>query len=159
MEPGESKRGETSPTVLFRDAPGLIPADKRALKCFARNVADTVANGRSFTCLVTNDRALQQLNRDFLGHDEPTDVLSFPSGETAALGDLAISVQRAAAQAAEWDHSLGDELHILLLHGVLHLLGYDHESDRGEMARAERKWRKHFALPQTLISRTRRVSA
>lgn len=110
-------------------------------------------------CLVTNDRALRKLNREFRHHDTATDVLSFPAPESEVpgdtLGDLAISVERAAAQAAEFGHSTYDEVRILMLHGLLHLLGYDHETDRGQMARAERKWRTHFELPANLIARTR----
>jgi len=90
----------------------------------------------SLTILLTGDAALQQLNRDFMGYDIPTDVLSFPAGETMPgmaeagmdtyLGDLAISVARAEEQAAAAGHSLADELQLLTVHGVLHLLGHDH---------------------------------
>jgi probable rRNA maturation factor len=99
---------------------------------------------------------MQKLNRDFLQHDYPTDVLSFPS-EDAGLGDLAISVERAEAQAREFGHRRTQELQVLMLHGLLHLLGHDHEKDRGDMARAERKWRSEFKLPATLIIRTPQI--
>lgn len=108
----------------------------------------------AFLCLITDDSELRQLNRCFLGHDFPTDVLSFPAGSTfEGLGEIAISLERAQAQADEFGHSCLDEVRVLLLHGVLHLSGFDHESDRGEMARAERKWRAYFGLPPTLIAR------
>jgi probable rRNA maturation factor len=81
-------------------------------------------------------------------------VLSFPSGDSSFLGDLAISAARAQAQARVFGHGLLDEIRILMLHGVLHLLGYDHEIDRGKMARAERKWRATFSLPTSLIERS-----
>lgn len=131
----------------------LSSEHKRALKEFANDLARQVTEGRPFTCVVTNDRELRRLNRDFLGHDYPTDVLSFPSGDASLLGDLAISCERASTQAAEFGHALLDELRVLMLHGVLHLSGFDHESDGGRMARAEKKWRTYFDLPQTLIRR------
>ncbi len=101
--------------------------------------------GRGVTCLITDDRELRALNRRFLRKDFATDVLSFPSSiETpnGEAGEIAISLDRAAAQAAELGHSVEEELRILMLHGVLHLAGMDHETDSGEMARAEARWRK-----------------
>lgn len=145
-------------TVLYRAIPSklkLTSADKRSLKMFATNLAAQVAPGRTFTCLITGDRALHDLNRSFLGHDYPTDVLSFPSGESGPeLGDLAISIDRALVQSQEFGHSLLDELRLLMLHGLLHLTGLDHESDGGAMARAERKWRAAYDLPPALIARS-----
>lgn len=97
-----------------------------------------VAGGRRFTCLLTDDRELSRLNRQFLGKDYPTDVLAFPEpGPDGFLGEMAISVDRAAEQARRFGHSVEDEIGILMLHGLLHLIGMDHESDRGRMARAE----------------------
>lgn len=130
--------------------------DRAGLRSFLRRLRDEVAGGRSFTCLITRDADLQRLNRDFLGHDYPTDVLSFPSGARDGLmGEIAISVDRAAAQAAEHGHTLDEELRILMLHGLLHLTGMDHVGDRGRMRRAETRWRKAFDLPAGLIERTR----
>jgi probable rRNA maturation factor len=146
--------------VLFRRVPAEIP--RASLDRFAVTLRDEVADGREFECLITTDRELQRLNRQFRGKDEPTDVLSFPAAAGAAtdsartLGSLAVSWQRAAAQAGEFGHSLEAELHILMLHGVLHLLGMDHENDRGRMARVEAKWRSRFHLPDGLIERARR---
>jgi probable rRNA maturation factor len=94
------------------------------------------------------DRELRRVNRDFRGQDKPTDVLSFPGdpAETGPdgthLGDVLISVPTARRQAAERGHSAERELKVLLLHGVLHCLGYDHETDRGEMERLERRLRR-----------------
>lgn len=144
-------------TVLF----GAIPADlqfsaedKRVLRRFARELTRRVAEGSAFTCLITDDRELRRLNRDFLGHDYATDVLSFPSAEASAgLGEIAVSSERAKAQADEFEHEALDEIRILMLHGVLHLTGMDHERDAGEMARAEQRWREEFGLPETLIAR------
>lgn len=144
-----------STVVLFRTLPPrsrLSPKEKNALKSFASDLTSNVAPGRTFTCLITDDREMRKLNSGFLGHDYATDVLSFPS-EDARLGDLAISIERAEEQAGEFGHPRVDELRLLMLHGLLHLLGHDHEKDRGEMARAERKWRSFFSLPPALIAR------
>ena len=72
---------------------------------------------------------------------------------TGWLGEIAISADRAAEQAREFGHSRLDEIRILMLHGVLHLLGMDHETDRGRMARAEARWRRKLDLPTGLIAR------
>jgi len=130
-----------------------------SLERFARLLRDDVAGGRPFECLITNDRELQQLNLNFRGKDAATDVLSFPAdpdlGRTGApfLGSLAVSWQRAAAQSREYGHSLDSELRVLMLHGLLHLLGMDHEKDRGRMARAESRWRIRLRLPDSLTER------
>jgi len=146
------------PGILCAKIPGpfrLSAAHRRSIRDFARLLDDRVAGGRGFDCLLTGDDELARLNRDFLNHDYPTDVLSFPSGaKSGHLGDVAISLERAAAQAREFGHSILDEVRILLLHGVLHLIGLDHERDGGRMARVERKWRAEFDLPETLIARS-----
>jgi probable rRNA maturation factor len=140
-------------SLLFRRA-GDVP--KAELRSFARQLRDRISDGRSFTCLITDDKELERLNRMFLGKSYPTDVLSFPSAEPNALGDIAISVQRASEQADEHGHELRDELRILMLHGVLHLMGMDHEKDRGAMAKAEKRWRTELGLPTGLIERSAR---
>jgi probable rRNA maturation factor len=139
--------------VLFRRVPaGLARASVRQ---FARTLRDSVARGRRFGCLITDDRELKRLNREFRGADRPTDVLSFPVERPARfLGEIAISAERAAVQAREFGHSRADEIRILMLHGLLHLLGMDHETDRGAMARAEARWRRALNLPCGLIGRT-----
>lgn len=140
--------------LLFRRAPAALP--RRELKDFAQQLRQQVAGGRGFVCMITDDRELRRLNREFLQNDYPTDVLSFPSeAQEGDLGEIAISSGRAAAQAAEFGHSLTEEIQILILHGVLHLIGMDHESDAGEMSRAEKRWRKRFNLPTGLIERVR----
>jgi probable rRNA maturation factor len=96
---------------------------------------------------LTSDRALRRLNREFRGRDAATDVLSFPGGESPEgryLGDVAISVPTARRQALAAGHSLERELRRLLLHGVLHCLGYDHEADDGAMDRMERRLRRRW---------------
>ncbi|MFM2125383.1 MAG: rRNA maturation RNase YbeY [Acidobacteriota bacterium] len=105
---------------------------------------------RPMTCLVTDDEELRRLNKQFRGKDYATDVLSFPED---GGGEIAISFDRAVAQAAEMGHSVEAELRILMLHGALHLTGMDHEQDNGEMRRAEERWRKKLGLPVGLIRR------
>jgi probable rRNA maturation factor len=131
------------------------------LRGFLSEVTKRVARGRGVVCLITDDRELRRLNRQFRGKNRATDVLSFPSGDVGnggasgqSLGEIAISIDRAAEQAAERGHSLADELRILMLHGLLHLSGFDHETDSGEMARAESRWRKRLGLPAGLIERS-----
>ncbi len=90
--------------------------------------------------MLPDDPTLKRLNRAFRGKNKPTDVLSFPTPPeiaTPQAGDLAISLETAARQAATFGHSLRDEVRILLLHGLLHLSGLDHETDNGEMAARE----------------------
>ncbi len=154
-----STEGGKRPTLLFRGVPkqpGLSPADRRELKNFAGILSQNLAAAAGFTCLLTGDGELQRLNRSFLGNDYPTDVLSFPAHNgVSGLGEMAISIDRANAQADQFGHSCLDEIRILMLHGLLHLTGYDHERDQGEMAWAEQKWRGVFGLPTTLIARSR----
>ena len=140
--------------LVFLRSPRALA--RRRLAASARELRQTVAGGRGFLCLITDDRELRRLNRQFLGHDEPTDVLSFPEpGQDGFLGEMAISVDRARDQARAGGHSLDDEMRILMLHGLLHLLGMDHAADRGRMARAEKRWRKKLGLLSGLIERAR----
>jgi probable rRNA maturation factor len=143
----------TDSCVLYRvPARGL---SRRGLRDFARQLQAEVAGGRAFCCLLTDDAELRRLNRQFRKKDYATDVLSFPvaDGDGGAIGELAISWDRAKAQAAEYGHSAQDEVRILMLHGVLHLTGMDHEKDGGKMARSEVRWRKRLNLPAGLIER------
>ena len=91
------------------------------------------------TVALVSDARVRALNRRFLRHDAQTDVLSFPAEEPGCLGDVVIAVGVARRQALRAGHSLGTELRVLALHGLLHLLGYDHERDDGRMARLERR--------------------
>jgi probable rRNA maturation factor len=130
---------------------------------FARKLQAQVARGRAFDCLITGDAHMRRLNREFRGKDSTTDVLSFPgmrmtddknrSPVPPRAGDIAISLPRARAQARRFGHSTEREIRILMLHGLLHLLGEDHESDGGRMARAEKRWRARLGLPAGLIER------
>ncbi len=137
----------------------------RALSTFLRRAQETVRVRGLVTVLLTTDAAMRRLNRRFRGKSKPTDVLSFPALETASrrvskpasqriIGDLAISVDTARTQAVEQGHALATEIKVLMLHGLLHLAGYDHETDAGEMARRERALRARLALPLGLIERT-----
>jgi probable rRNA maturation factor len=143
------------------DIPLLFHTTRRVrraeLRRFLGEVSRRVARGRAISCLITDDAAILRLNRKFRGKNSATDVLSFPAqNANGLLGDVAISIDRAKEQAAEHGHSLEDELRILILHGALHLAGMDHETDSGEMARAEARWRRRLGLPAGLIERVRR---
>lgn len=142
---------EDGRSVLFRRAGSV---DRRGLEQFARRLREEVAGGRAFRCLVTDDRELRRLNSHFLGKDYPTDVLSFPQSDDGFLGEIAISAERAAEQARLRGHAAAEEVRILMLHGVLHLMGMDHEADRGSMARAEKSWRRKLGLAEGLIERS-----
>jgi probable rRNA maturation factor len=105
--------------------------------------ASTVSLGVRFA----SDREMRRLNHGYRGKDRTTDVLSFPGGAgegegTLHLGDLLISVPTARRQAEAQGHSAEREIKVLLLHGLLHCLGYDHETDQGEMERLERRLRR-----------------
>jgi probable rRNA maturation factor len=100
--------------------------------------------------LITANAQVQELNRRFRHKDKPTDVLSFPRAEG---GDIAISVEIARENACRYGHRAIDELKILVLHGMLHLAGYDHEQDNGRMAAREARLRAELKLPATLIER------
>jgi probable rRNA maturation factor len=115
----------------------------------------------SINVLVTSSAAVRSLNRQFRRHDEATDVLSFPSSPFAAggrkasfAGEIAISADIAVQNSASLGHSVAEEIKILALHGILHLAGFDHERDNGEMARKEARLRRALRLPAALIERT-----
>jgi probable rRNA maturation factor len=105
------------------------------------------------TVAVVPDARVRALNRRFRGKDRATDVLSFPAGEPGALGDVVIAAGVAARQAVDAGHTVQAEFRLLALHGLLHLLGYDHEHDDGRMARLERRLRIKGGLREGLIER------
>ena len=146
---------EGSSSITYRRVPKTFR--RRPVERFSRRLEAELAQGRTFDCLITTDAELRRLNREFRGKDAVTDVLSFPAASQplapAHIGDLAISFPRARAQACEFGHRTEHEIQILMLHGLLHLLGMDHENDRGRMARAEKLWRKRLGLPNGLIER------
>jgi probable rRNA maturation factor len=108
---------------------------------------------------ITSGREMEALNRRFRNKNKPTDVLSFPSATPGVAGDIAISLEIAADNAAELGHPLAAEVKILILHGMLHLAGYDHEIDDGEMYQRETVLRKKWKLPVSLIERAQRPAA
>ena len=142
---------KSEPLITYRRAPATLRRSR--LEQFARTMRDRVARGHLFHCLITGDAELRSLNLRFRGKDVTTDVLSFSSGEAEPIGDIAISLGRARAQAQEYGHSVENEICILMLHGVLHLLGMDHETDEGRMARRESRWQRVLGLPHGLIGR------
>jgi probable rRNA maturation factor len=110
------------------------------------------------TIAILPDSRVRHLNRKYRRKNKSTDVLSFPGGTRAHpapfLGDIAISRGIAQKQARLLGHSLTTELRVLALHGLLHLLGYDHDSDNGRMARVEARLRRKARLPPGLIARS-----
>ena len=118
------------------------------------SVAPARARG-AVTVAIVPDNRVRLLNRQYRRTDAPTDVLSFPSEERGYLGDIVIAAGVARRQAADAGHSLQTELRVLALHGLLHLLGYDHEHDDGRMARVEARLRRQGGLREGLIERGR----
>jgi probable rRNA maturation factor len=104
---------------------------------------------------IVSDARVRSLNRRYRGRDAATDVLSFPAAEGPYLGDIVIARGVARRQARAAGHGERDELRVLALHGLLHLLGYDHERDRGGMARLERRLRRRGGLREGLTERAR----
>ncbi len=110
-------------------------------------VAELASDFASFGVRLVDDDEMRSLNRQFRGKDSPTDVLSFPGGDSAEgrhLGDVVIAIPRTRSQATRQGHSTQRELRLLLVHGVLHCLGYDHEMDSGEMERLEARLRRKW---------------
>ena len=132
-----------------------IPS-RQTLARFLREAQAAVRLRGQVTVLLTSDAVIRRLNRQFRGKNKPTDVLSFPAdapGPVKIAGDLAISIPTARRQAATEGHTLSAEIKVLILHGILHLAGYDHETDSGQMARREQKLRAQLGLPHGLIER------
>lgn len=119
--------------------------------------------GASCAILFCEDSEIEDLNRRFRGRPHPTDVLAFPSGESPAgdsyLGDIAISIDTARRQADRRGGRLEEEVQRLIVHGFLHLLGFDHETDGGRMRRRERslwrQWRERSVRPAAAAGATR----
>jgi len=124
-----------------------IKIDTKAWETFAARAVTAIGNAESSaTIAFVSDKTIRQLNRQFRGVDKATDVLSFPADDETNLGDVAISVDTAAAQAKENGLSLAEEVAQLILHGLLHLSGYDHETDNGEMNRLELRLRRKLRI-------------
>ncbi|HKY31343.1 MAG TPA: rRNA maturation RNase YbeY [Candidatus Polarisedimenticolia bacterium] len=132
--------------VLVRGGgpPALAPpAARRLVRALARRLR---VPHRSAAVVFAGDDLLRELNRRYRGKDRPTDVLSFPSGEEGHLGDVVISSPTARRQARRKGHPAAAEARVLILHGFLHLLGYDHETDDGQMDVLERSLRRELEL-------------
>jgi len=134
------------------------PADSQ-IEIFLRRAQRAVGIRGEVNVLITSNNQMRRLNRNFRVKDKATDVLSFPAAQNGKIaGDIAISRDIARQNAKTLGHSLNTEVKILLLHGLLHLAGYDHESDNGEMAALEQKLRAKLQLPTSLIERTTQVN-
>lgn len=131
-----------------------VPIDGERWRAFAERALKVVpANGAGATVAFVSDRAMRELNKRWRGKRGTTDVLSFPSGqeqfekgEGASLGDVVVSVEQAARQAAEHELEFENEVEQLILHGLLHLCGYDHETDGGEMNALELRLRRRLGI-------------
>jgi probable rRNA maturation factor len=132
---------------------------KRELSRFLADACERIGLQGEVNVLLSTDAHIQELNRTYRRKNKPTDVLSFPAGPPpfaeaeVTAGDLAISIDTARRQAEALGHTLKLEVQILMLHGLLHLAGFDHEQDTGQMGRRESLLRKHYGLPAGLIQR------
>jgi probable rRNA maturation factor len=151
--------------VLVGDERGH-PLRANGLAAWLRRIAPARTRGIVSVALVS-DRSIRALNRTYRRNDHPTDVLSFPSGPHGTsdrqprvpdpfLGDIVIARGVAKRQARDAGHDEATELRVLALHGLLHLLGYDHERDGGRMRRIEQRLRRKGGLPDGLIARVSR---
>jgi len=145
--------------ILQKNIAGL---GEQALARFVLRARRAAKLRGSVDVLVTSSAEMRSLNSRFRGKNKPTDVLSFPAdsafhrnGNGRFAGEIAISADIARQNAARFGHSAIEEIKVLALHGILHLAGFDHEDDNGEMARKEAELRRAFKLPSTLIERGR----
>jgi probable rRNA maturation factor len=143
--------------VIFRKR--IAGLSRSTLERFVLRARRAVHLRETVNVLVTSSAELRSLNRRFLGADKATDVLSFPSSAAdlqarRVAGDVAISADIARENAGRLGHTVADEVKILVVHGVLHLAGFDHERDNGEMARKESRLRRQLKLEAGLIERT-----
>ena len=141
--------------ILQKRVAGLT---ELALTRFVARARRAAALKGTVDVLVTSNAEMKSLNQRFRRKDKPTDVLSFPvaadDSRQQFAGEIAISAEIAAQNARTLGHSPAQEVKVLVLHGVLHLRGYDHEHDQGQMARRERQLRALLRLPSALIDRS-----
>jgi probable rRNA maturation factor len=154
----DDSRDSLNKVIIFRKRiAGLSPP---TLERFVLRARKAIRLRDTVNVLVTSSGELRSLNRQFRKIDKPTDVLSFPAPRTVqrwtrrVAGDVAISVDIARENAIRMGHSVADEVKILALHGILHLAGFDHERDHGEMAREESRLRRNLKLEIGLIERS-----
>jgi probable rRNA maturation factor len=139
--------------IVQKRVPGLTDL---ALNRFLERARRAAGLKGKVNVLLTSSAEMKSLNRRFRGKDVPTDVLSFPTesgGQKQFAGEIAISAEIAAHNARLLGHSPAQEVKILVTHGILHLRGFDHECDNGQMARRERQLRAKLHLPIALIER------
>jgi probable rRNA maturation factor len=154
LDPREARRKSFGNSSVLIDPP-REDLQQAALRRFAGRAQQLAGVCGQVDVLITDNYRLRELNRRFRHKNGPTDVLSFPRpGEGG--GDIAISAEIAAQNAVRYDHTMHDELKVLILHGMLHLAGYDHERDNGEMAGRESRLRARMGLPTALIERSRK---
>ncbi len=135
------------PSIHVRNRQRRVPVSEEVLRRFGDRLARTVRlSPESFSAVLVSDRRMREFNRRYRRKSGATDVLSFALEENGYLGDVVISVETARRQARKLGHGLQTELQLLLLHGVLHLMGYDHEADTGQMSRRERALRRRLGL-------------
>jgi len=124
-----------------------------------REILDKIINylavTRDIELIITTNKEIQELNKNFRNKDKATDVLSFPLEDAPfmPLGTIVISLDKAKELASALNHSVDEEITLLFIHGLLHLLGFDHEIDNGQMRAKEQEIIKHFHLPKSLIIR------
>lgn len=124
-------------------------------EAFLNKVASTLTN-KDIELIITTNEAIQEINKEHRNMDTATDVLSFPYDPMpmTPLGSIIISSSFVTDKAEEFGHKDSDELALLFIHGLLHILGYDHEVDNGEMREEEARLIQEFSLPESLIIRT-----
>jgi probable rRNA maturation factor len=145
-------------TIVFERSSRQV--NSRGLEEFIGAARKAISVRGQVSVLIAGDVTIRRLNSRFRGKNSATDVLSFPVAESNGFaGDIAISLDIASRNSRALGHSVDDELRILILHGLLHLAGYDHENDRGEMERKEISLRHELGLPVGLIERTRGKSS
>ncbi|BAF72219.1 MULTISPECIES: rRNA maturation RNase YbeY [Sulfurovum] len=143
-------------TIIELDNQTTLNVDIEALEKIAQSLTN-----REIELIITDNENIQELNREYRDRDNPTDVLSFPletpfteqSVFDIPLGTIVISADFVRERAKTYGHTEQDELKLLFIHGLLHLLGYDHETDEGEMRQKEREIIEEFGLPSSLIIR------
>ncbi|MBI3894381.1 MAG: rRNA maturation RNase YbeY [Acidobacteria bacterium] len=143
--------------VLLLNRQRLVQGNWTEVRDFLRQLPRPLASS-AFTVCLLSDRGIRRYNKQFRHQDKATDVLSFPAqqpGQTSQdyLGDILISAETARENARRYGLRVEEELKVLILHGLLHLLGYDHENDGGRMARIERQYSRKLGLPQNLTER------
>ena len=139
--------------MIFLDNQTSIDIDLKILE----DIANYLNINKDIELIIVNDNAMKTINKEYRGVEKTTDVLSFPleSIEHLPLGSIIISIDKAKEVARALNHTINEEVALLFTHGLLHLLGYDHEIDNGEMRELEEKIIEIFNLPKSLIVRTK----